>query len=178
MIIKINSSIGTIVFVMRNETKQRLVQKCFRQNVCLAGNFSLWENAYDVIQNRHVTRALLIDTEEALSEKSRTNSVCVDVGTFIGWSGTDDMVKYRLSVLESFEPNRKSTALRVRLDRRDLCAPQTNLVTVIYEVKSEPGQIAVIIHSLYPGKDIGELCGDVTAREQCVFFDWNHPGKQ
>jgi hypothetical protein len=30
---------------------------------------------------------------------------------------------------------------------------------------------------MYPGPDIGELVGDVSARENVVFFDWNHPGE-
>jgi hypothetical protein len=47
----------------------------------------------------------------------------------------------------------------------------------VYELKREDGDLVAIIHSIYPGKDIGPLSGDLTASQNIVMFDWKHPGK-
>jgi len=36
----------------------------------------------------------------------------------------------------------------------------------------------VVIKSIYPGNDIGDLEGNITKREGVVFFDSNHPGEE
>ena len=94
----------------------------------------------------------------------------------VGWPGTDELTKYKPEDLEEFSPNRHSKALRVKKDRLDLLVPLTNFVTLVYELRPERYQTAIIVHSMYPGKDIGELHGNITEREKVVFFDWDHPG--
>jgi hypothetical protein len=57
-------------------------------------------------------------------------------------------------------------------------APLTNKLTVVFEFQlaTEDRPHLMIVHSLYPGEDIGELSGDITENEGRVFFDWDHPG--
>ena len=51
-----------------------------------------------------------------------------------------------------------------------------NEVTLVLEFKSEYDSPVAVIHSLYPGHDVGDLEGDMTVREDRVWFNWNHPG--
>jgi hypothetical protein len=171
-------SLGATVIVVRQQTQDRLATKCFRGKPAnRAGNFLRWQNAHELFESEFVTQSILADVSEAYAKKSRTNSVCIDFGSHIGWSGTDDLGKYKTEDLERFEPNRRSWALRVNLGSGGrLPAPPTSFLTIVYEIREEPGQVAVIVHSMYPGKDIGELVGNITERENCVFFDWEHPG--
>ena len=169
---------GTIAVIARREARDRLQGKSFRgTSIALAGNFCRWNNVRDLFSHIQVVAGFRTDVEQALSEHSRTNSVAIDCCEIIGWSSTDDLSRYHPDDLERFEPNRKSSGLRVKLSRPDLRAPLTKLVTIVYELKEEGYGVVAIIHSVYPGRDIGELHGDVTERESCVFFDWSHPGQ-
>jgi hypothetical protein len=167
-----------VVMIVRQITEERLVKTCFRGiDVKLAGNFLRWNSSFELLSDAHVKYMFIRDIDEAFRNNSWNNSVCIEYGLPVGWSGTDDVSKYSQSDLEDFEPNRRSRASRVRLDRRDLLAPKTDLLTIVYELKrEETGYIVAVVHSIYPGKDIGELRGDITQSEQVVFFDWNHPG--
>ena len=178
MFIKINHKThGTIIIIVRDETELRLSKTCFRpESANCAGNFSMWRNARSVFENEGIVEALIIEAQKSLSEGSRTDSICIELSVGIGWSGTDDLEKYNLNDLEEFELNRKSQALRVKKTCVNLTSPITNSITLVYEVRKEDDKTSIIIHSMYPGKDIGELVGDITDREKCVFFDWNHPG--
>ncbi len=170
--------IGRVGIIVRKITEDRLKKTCFRNRRPLAGNFFFWENAVEVVEHRQVMRALLKSTEEALAEGCIENSVCVDALYPIGWSGTDTLSKYQPSDFKPFQLSRRSLAFRIKLDRLDLLAPPTNFTTLVFEIKTEPRQITVIIHSMYPGLDVGPLRGNVSERERCVFFDWDHPGKR
>jgi hypothetical protein len=166
-----------VALIVRYATEERLATTCFRgKTKNLAGNFFRWENVGELFREQIVIDAFLKEIETALTDDSLSNSVCIEFGAPIGWTGTDHVQKYHHECLEKFTPNRKSYALRVKTDRSDLAAPRTSLLTIVYEIRPEEDQTCIIIHSIYPGKDIGELKGDITARESCVFFDWNHPG--
>jgi len=173
---------NNVYIVVRRQTKERLAKTCFRgTDKPLAGNFSIWNDIYDLFANPTVIQDFIHDADEAVREQSwGTNSVSIKLDSPVGWAGTDDVARYRLEDLESFQPNRRSCALRVRQDRLDLKAPQTDLLTIVYELRHEQdfkeSRIILIVHSVYPGHDIGELGGDITFREKCVFFDWSHPG--
>ncbi len=179
MFIKINTSVmGPVAVIVRDQTKQRLAGTCFRGFPTeRAGNFHIvWNDVHDVLNCDFIKEKLLISAHESLKEKRWSDSLHIDCENVIGWSGTDDLGKYKPEDLEPFNPNRRSTALRVRISRTDLLAPQTNFVTLVYEVRPEGHQTAIIVHSMYPGKDIGELNANITEREKIVFFDWGHPG--
>lgn len=183
MFLKIKSSIDglPVVIIVRAITEQRLASEkgCFRgTNRKLAGNFSVFSNCREVFDNiyRPWLSGFMDDVARAYRNRERTASYSFDYGMTIGWSGTDDVAKYRPEELEDFNPNRRSVAKRVKADQVHIYAPRTALITFVYEVRPEADQMAVVIHSIYPGKDIGELVGDITANEGVVFFDWNHPG--
>jgi hypothetical protein len=174
----INIEDKQVVIIVRQRTEERLMSTCFRgRDKNLAGNFIDWDNAWSFFRQQHwAIEQLIDDVRETISLKSRTNSVCMEAPYPVGWSGTDDASKYRSDDLEEFAPNRKSVAMRVRPELTDVQAPLTDKVTIVYELRDEGKQIAVVVHSIYPGEDIGELVGDVTEREKVVFFDWNHQG--
>lgn len=180
MIIDTNVRIRTslVSIAVPESVEKRLATTCFRDMKCLAGNFSVWKNAAELFADKRVMGNLLADVGEAFNACRWNNSVCIELDSAIGWAGTDKLEKYHPEDLEEFKPNMRSTALRVKLDRLHLPAPKTDLLTIIYKVQREVnGPITVTVWSIYPGVDIGELRDNITLREQCVFFDWNHPGQ-
>ena len=72
--------------------------------------------------------------------------------------------------------SKKSQGLFV--DSTGISAPRTRDVTVIYGISEgkRGDDVVVILRSMYPGPDVGELKGDVSVREGRVFFDWNVAG--
>ncbi len=170
----------TVAFIVRSVTENRLSTTCFRgPDKKLAGNFSVFRSASEAFKTQDVDwfPGFIDDIRQMLERGESTASYSFDKGFNVGWSGTAKISQYQPEDMEYFEPNRRSRALRVKTDRRDLCAPLTSVITLVYEVRLEGNLVGVVIHSIYPGEDIGELKGDVSAREGIVFFDWNHPGQ-
>lgn len=166
--------------VVRKMTKNRLRETCFRgTGMKKAGNFSRWNSAKELFRDKVVLEWFLGHIAELCYK--------VDVGTYscclrsypghVGWESTDWLRKYDSEDLEEFVLNRKSTGLRVKFDRVDLRAPKTCSLTIVFELKEEHRRPVAVIHSIYPGEDVGELVGNVTERESRVFFDWDHPGE-
>lgn len=169
-----------VAFIVRSVTEQRLSTTCFRgTDKKLAGNFMAFRSHNDLFDTSDSTwlPGFVADIKETLERGDSTASYSFDKGTDVGWSGTASISRYQPDDMEIFEPNRRSQAFRIKTSRCDLLAPLTSLVTMVYEVRIEGSIIGVIIHSIYPGEDIGELRGDVSKREGIVFFDWNHPGE-
>ncbi len=180
MFIEKNLKSGVIAaIVVRSTTKNRLDTKCFRgTSEVLAGNFCLWNSAEELFSDREVMGHFLAELDEMwLAQNFGTHSVGVVYPTHVGWESTSPLKNYDEKDLEQFDLNRQSWGLRVKPASIDLLAPQTNELTIVYEFKSEDDRPVAVVHSIYPGKDIGELYGDVTDREQRVFFDWFHPGQ-
>ena len=164
--------------IVRMNTEDRLATKCFRgTSLRRAGNFSRWESAESLFQDEIVLRHLLAEFDELWQKQDfGTHSVAIELSTPVGWESTGSLDNYKLDDLEQFDLNRRSWGLRVKTSCIDLLAPQATELTLVFEFKSEDGKPVIIVHSIYPGSDVGELDGDVTEREQRVFFDWNHPG--
>lgn len=163
----------------RDVTIARLGNTCFRgPNKALAGNFFAWVNMRtflnDLRVNQQIMSALRVIN---LGETSETHSIEMNLDHPIGWSSTDELDKYPQEDLEEFRPNRHSTGLRVKTSCQKHRAPKTSTLTIVFEFKDEGDSFVAVIHSVYPGIDIGELDGDVSKRENVVFFDWNHPGE-
>lgn len=164
--------------IVRNETERRLAGTCFRGTPCrCAGNFFYWRSAFELFSDPDFLSTFLDEVGElyALREFG-TSSFTVNMGNSVGWASTGDLSKFNTDDLEVFNPNRRSVALKLKTSCINIKAPMTSLVTCVFELRDELSAPVVIVHSIYPGQDIGELKGDVTAREGCVFFDWNHPG--
>ena len=165
-----------IWIAVRPEQVKRMSNTCFRGiDHRLAGNFCRWASSEDLFAEEQMLAWFLEDIQRNLNALEMTHSMEIDTGTTVGWSSTDDQNKYLAEELEDYQPNRKSTALRVKRET-GILAPTTTLVTIVYFMKREPDGIVVNIGSIYPGKDIGRLKDDITKCKQCVFFDWNHPG--
>lgn len=168
---------GHIRIIVGSETEGNLQSKCFRRGHAYAGNFIYWRNVRAVFGDMTVRNHFLEEVEDAIKSGCRDNSVCIDCVNAIGWAGVDEKVRYPWNALLQFKPNHSSSGLRIHPSRCDILAPLTPFLTIVYSMKQEgPDTFSAIVHSMYAGNDIGEIRGDVSEREDVVFFDWDHPG--
>lgn len=168
------------MIVVRLETKRRLEGTCLRgPDKALAGNFRAFRTLEELFAHEPLLTGLLNDVCEAFPERANYDSYSVDVDARqpIGWESTLDDWRVEPGDLEVFEPEKGSTAQRIKPGTLEPCAPLTSYVTFEYRIVREQHQIAVIIDSIYPGVDRGELYGDITKREGRVFFPKDHPGE-
>lgn len=164
--------------IMRKETRDRLAQTCFRgKDAVCAGNFLRWASIEEMLEDPEVLRLLVIELAKEIKGKPQEGTLGIEVvcRKFIGWASTAPRKNYEKSELEPFKPNRHTNAMRVKKGR-DILVPLTKRVTIIMELKREGRDWAAVIHSVYPGKDVGKLTGNITEREGVVFFGWNHQG--
>ncbi|MES2994799.1 MAG: hypothetical protein V4681_02100 [Patescibacteria group bacterium] len=173
----LNSGIR-VAIVVRRTTEERLWTKCFRGTALpLAGNFLRWCSADQLFSDCEVVEHFLTELDELWSKQEfGTSSVSIVHSMPVGWESTGALQNYANDDLEEFHLNRRSWGLRVKPGRTDLLVPKTNELTLVFELKSEGGEAVAVVHSIYPGKDVGELDSNVTDREKRVFFDWEHPG--
>jgi len=174
-----NSKNGNIAVIVREATEVRLLTRCFRgTNLRLAGNFSRWSSADEMFRDKLVKTEFLAELEELRVDRDfGTHSLTIEHTEEVGWDSTAPIADYSPGMLEHFELNRKSWGMRVLKERTDIYAPRTNCLTIVYQFKEEGDWAVAVIHSIYPGYDVGELVGDITAREHRVFFDWSHFGE-
>jgi hypothetical protein len=148
------------------------MDKCFRgRECCKAGNFRHWNKVEEVVNDW----VLVHLCNKALGVGYGTFSDTVDFTDYIGWSSTAPRGQYSDADLDGFHPNNHSSALRVVDPTKS--APLTKSLTIIGEYRKDGGVEKIIIHSMYPGKYVGVLDGDISEREGVVFFDWEHPGE-
>jgi hypothetical protein len=164
--------------VVRPETEARLRKTCFRgKDVNCAGNFFRWGSSVEVFDDSTVRAEFLAELADVWRAKDfGTHSVTIRHEAFVGWSSTAVFNAYAKTALEPFKLNRRASGLRVKTSRTDLSAPRTADITLVFEFKAERSKPVAVVHSIYPGEDVGELVGDVSSRELCVFYDFNHPG--
>lgn len=176
---------GTRVSIIApRRTVDRLATTCFRgRRRAFAGNFREYSRIDHAFEEREIRDGLKRNATDVifrlLNEEApdkATFSVTIDVLRGIGWESTERLDRLPAEALEWFEPNRKSRALRVKSDRTDILAPVTSLVTIVFELRFEGDGPQIVVFSMYPGTDIGDLCGNVTEREGRAFFPWEHPG--
>ena len=167
-----------VAIIVRGDAEDRLARKCFRgTSLKLAGNFSRWHSAQDLFQDPVVLEQFLDDIHGLwVKEDFATHSFTAVHPEMVGWESTAPLENYKAEDLEQFDLNRRSWGLRVKSSCTNLFAPQTNEITLVFEFKIEGSKPVAVVHSIYPGRDMGELYGDMTDREKRVFFDWNHPG--
>ncbi len=174
----LKSGVGVSIIV-RMTTEERLLTRCFRgTDLRLAGNFSAWNSVFWFWKDQLVLDQFLREVEDLWATRDfDTHSVNINHNVFVGWESTSPIERYNTDDLESFRLNRRAQGLRVKTDRADLLAPRTKEITIVFEFRSENDRPVAIIHSIYPGRDVGDLDGDITEREGRVFFDWNHSGE-
>jgi hypothetical protein len=180
-IINTTSLLGTTVVMIPSRTERWLTRKHFRRHEWgqpnLAGKFSRWGSLADVLADKFILNGLVAEATAAFWKNTLRNGLTIDYGELVGWARTDSLDKYDPRDIEEFRLGWEASGVRVRIGRGDLPAPQTNLITIAYEIRPKVNGIAIVIDAIYPGKDIGQLVGDVSRREKCVFFHWSHPGK-
>ena len=169
--------------IVPQQTVDRLAGTCFRGiDVRRAGNFNRFAGARDLFREDAVYNGLRQHASEAAREllaKQKSNgafSCTIVCKTPVGWESTDDVDKYAEIDLEPFRINSKCVATRIKPERTNLLAPLTNLVTFVCEPQFKGTEWSIFIPTMYPGKDVGDLHGNITNRTKRVFFDWNHPG--
>jgi len=169
----------TLLMICPIQTKRRLAKTCFRGKYQpLAGNFRQWETVDQVLGDVWIKAELTKEVLDLIKQKAfGVHSVTISHGMDVGWESTDPLDQFSSDELEPFYPNGNSEALRVALPSKlNRKAPLTNEVTFVFALALMRGQSRFELKSLYPGTDIGELYGDISAREQRVFYGWEHPG--
>lgn len=168
-----------VAVIVRPEIEERLFKHHFRgRGKRLAGNFCAFEKCFDLFRrNPPWIASFVSDARQALDEDYEEAGYSFDWGSTVGWAGAAQIERFSNDQIERFRPNRHSYAMRVRKNRTDILAPLTSIVTIVYEIQVERHQVTLLIRSIYPGKDIGEITGNITNRERIVFFDWDHPGE-
>ncbi|MCB9816652.1 hypothetical protein H6786_04625 [Candidatus Nomurabacteria bacterium] len=99
-----------------------------------------------------------------------------DLDEVYGWSATIPVDPELRAQTEPFMLNAHAIAWRFRYNS-DVLAPLTNEVTLVFSIREQKNKLIILVHTMYPGADVGELDGDVTDRENVHFFDWDHPGE-
>jgi len=168
--------------IVRRATEKRLSKTCFRgRSLKRAGNFFLWSVVGELLRDPFIKDELMrelcdIFAEETFKEyESVTKSFVIDYGSPVGWSSTAPLASFTNDILEPFNLTRRATCLRVK-SNSPVLAPQTTNITFVIECKLKRGDPVAIVHSIYPGEDIGPLKGDVTKREGVAFFGWDYVG--
>ncbi len=183
---KIHGQRKPALIVVKAKDEARLVENHFRgKNLALAGNFSAWGRLRDLLTDYEVLRHVRNSLEDISDEKlwESTHSYTFHMRGVIGWSSTAPRDDYQGEELQPFRLNKISRCLMVRPELTEVLAPQTSHLTMILEFREDRTALGnlypvIMLHSLYPGVDVGELRGDVTQREARVFFSWGHPGKR
>lgn len=171
---------------MDRDTQNRLRDTCFRgRHHELAGNFCRWENPSDLEHDLEFGKLMLNDVLELatrVEDKAGNNTsqrTCIAFHDFVGWESTDSLDHYKPDELEEvdLQPDGKACiAMRVKLDRGDILAPRTQMLTVAYNLVWERRGWRVMVRNMYPGLDVGPLRRSMSLRKNVVFFDFNHPG--
>ncbi|MEI6296422.1 MAG: hypothetical protein WCO84_02115 [bacterium] len=180
MYLKIHEDDGCVTIIARDHTKTRLKGTCFRGPYCQkAGNFFRWHSLQSLFRDELVKEDFLTLVDELWDGKDLgTHSTTIEHDDNVGWESTVPANTYPQEELEKFQLNKGACALRVKPDPNKR-APVTNFVTIVFDLETNDiGYPVVIIQSVYPGFDVGELSGNVTEREGRVFFDWNYPGEE
>lgn len=164
--------------------RQRLSKTCFRgSSVRAAGNFRLWDSFESLMADNKVLALFLGQLAETVADLDHrdlvTESFTLNYDSHVGWASTMSLSALPAdSKVQGFSLNKRGRGLKV-VDPTVL-APLTTELTFIVSVQLETirgkRRWLVFVQSVYPGRDIGELRGDVSDREGVVFFDFGTPG--
>lgn len=92
--------------------------------------------------------ALLKGASESFAHGARTDSICINMRDVVGWASTDKLNRFKSQDLETFDISHKGYGLRVKLALgATMPASQTNLVTIVYEVKKEGNRLVILSFS-------------------------------
>jgi hypothetical protein len=170
----------TIALIMRKPAVLRLSTTCFRgRDKRLAGNLKLYDNFSQVMDDQLVVEGVFAELDKLFEDEmfNATYSFTVKHTEPVGWSSTI-MAKQLPGVkTEKQKLNKRSRASFVADPA--IMAPLTHSITFICELKYHTKtdlRGAVMVHSLYPGPDVGDLRGDMTRETGMLWFPWTTPG--
>ncbi|MFH0951839.1 MAG: hypothetical protein V1838_01485 [Patescibacteria group bacterium] len=177
--------------------KARMKNTCFRgAGIAKSGNFLQWSSAKELMRDSFIWHVLATKINEflecnnhELNHSSKTLSCRI---TFvhpwpIGWQSTVSTDQRGLidarNDLETFKPNNRTKAKRVKATAKDICAPITHEITFVIGIRNEfidedVESFKGVIYAIYPGPDIGNIqpkTSDGWYRDE-TFFDFEHPG--
>lgn len=177
----------SIPVVIPSQCIRTMMERHFRgRDLRRAGNFSRWASPNDVLRDRRfseVFHAVCFDIMTELKRNPPEHNIgydqrfCIPFPGIVGWSGTAPRSFVNGAELERFHLNKQAMGLKV-MDSEPL-APVTRLVSCTTRFRfyeADPHNRVLMLYSLSPGPNIGELKGDVSAREDIVFFDFLHRG--
>lgn len=171
-----------IMVVLPGEQVGRLATTCFRGGRNrLAGN-TRWDNFGQMMRDQDLFLAFAAMCRtcalEAVDDKFEESFEVDHPKLFVGWDSTARRERIPEASLEEFKPSKRSRALRISRNC-SILAPLTKTLTFVcsFQHRILEHEWNVIIRSIYPGRDVGQLLGDVSLREGRVFFDWDHPGE-
>jgi len=167
------------------EQVARLMPLHFRSGVCLAGNFSLWKSPYACLNDPRVLGALRLAIRHEIFTMIRTGSIknhlSVEIllDEVVGWASFIPARHIQPRDLVIHQINRFTTVQKVA--NYAIPAPRTRVMTIRLDVKfggkaGYDGRWIAHLSTMYPGKDVGRLRGNMTKRGGIVIFGWEHPG--
>lgn len=167
----------------------RLARTCFRgKDLALAGNFALWNDFWDMMQDEVVEDELLCEALEVVEDLQQSGKTykrghrfTFDHDVEVGWSSTLPISELNGSpATEPFMPNKSTQAVRVA--DKHVLAPSTKAITIMFDVKVDDradGWV-IFVKTIYPGEPVQlgyEAAPKVIDPSEAVFFDWEHPGE-
>ena len=175
-------------FLAQHHTLKRLNKTCFRnvEQRNLAGNFLYWNSVEELCSDRKVIRILLNEVENRyINNGPGFYSVSIESDDVIGWAMNIPMSEFGYSshYLRPFCFSQHARGNRVGKQYLDIPAPKTKIMTIAFEIveesnpKTKKFELAVMLLEVYPGDDFGDLTGDVSKRENRIFFAPTHPGE-
>lgn len=173
--------------VIPNHCNQTMLERHFRgRSSRRAGNFSRWESPNEVLRDRRFSEIFHAVCFDILTELERhppkyssdyDQRFSIPFPGIVGWSGTVPRSYVNGVELESFDINKNARGFKV-MDSMPL-APVTRLVSCSTRFRfheADPHNHVLMLYNLAPGPSVGELQGNVSLREDIVFFDFLHRG--
>ncbi|MCC7522273.1 hypothetical protein IT407_00505 [Candidatus Uhrbacteria bacterium] len=173
--------------VIPNHCSRTMMERHFRgRGTRLAGNFSRWESPNQVLRDRSFSEIFHAVCYDILTELERNppryssdydQRFNIPFPGIVGWSGTAPRGYVNGAELELFDLNKHARGFKV-MDSEPL-APVTRLVSCSTRFRfheADPHNRVLMLYNLAPGPSVGELHGNVSLREDIVFFDFLHRG--
>lgn len=178
---KITLSDGQDVFLQIPEnTYERIKGTCFRGKQCSqAGNSCRWHRIVDFKEDPVVHELLGISFLDLVKNGavSTSHRIVLEFQDAVGWdsvlSYAEVPEEYRDKLVRK-ELNKRSHALF--LPDNLVKAPLTSFLTLVVRMYHDR-HWRFVLHTIYPGNDVGELRGDMTKKHNYVWLNWSNPGE-
>jgi len=169
-----------IGFIVPRHQQDRLDREVFRRGA-FAGCISKWPSARAALYDPVLRRKLIVEVNAIIAETDKwvggTYSVTVAYPEVVGWDATVTHDDAR--GLPTKQDSLNTYAWGDFIADKDVPAPMTRELTcvlVLREGKTGRDDVLAVVESMYPGRDVGRLKGNVSAREKVFFFHRDTPG--